>query len=249
MIQTPTAAIIVIGNEILSGKVPDTNAEFLTRQLRELGVKLQGVFVIPDDWKVIALLVKRVATLFDHIFTSGGIGPTHDDATMRGIASGLSTCLKRHPQFETLLRKFHGEKTNECILKMAEMPEEAELIFPEGASVPAVKVRNFFILPGDPTLFKQQFLGIRERFRTASFRTQRIFLTVREDEVAAILEQAQNLFPKVQVGSYPDYQRKDWQVEVVIDSKEDELNQKAVDYILERIPKRFVCYTSLRKGE
>ena len=235
-----SAAIVVIGNEILSGKVPDSNARFLVEELRKLGVKLEGVFVIPDNWKAIAVLVRRIETLFDHIITTGGIGPTHDDVTMQGIAHGLRTCLKRNEAYEKHVLRFHGSEASESLSKMAELPEETELISVNDCPLPVIKVRNFFVLPGEPTLFKKQFEGIRTRFQGEPFFVKRIFLTVPEEEVAHILENAQNQFPEAEIGSYPDFQNKDYKVQVVIDSKSDLLNQEVAGYIFDRIPKQFV---------
>ena len=119
--MNPVAAVVVIGNEILSGKVPDSNAQFLIKELRDIGIKLGGIFIIPDDWNTISALIRRLAPLFDVVFTMGGIGPTHDDVTLKGIADGLRTCLKRNAKYEELLRQFHGDQTNHAVLKMAEM--------------------------------------------------------------------------------------------------------------------------------
>lgn len=241
--MNPNAAIVVIGNEILSGKVTDSNAHFLIKELRDLGIKLEGIFIIPDNWKAISALIRRLEPLFEIIFTMGGIGPTHDDVTLRGIADGLKTCLKGNARYEALLRQFHGLQTNEYVLKMAEMPEETELIFLENVKIPVIKVRNFYVFPGEPELFKKQFLAIKEQLHCAPFCVKNIYLEVREEEIAAILEQAQCQYPGAEIGSYPDYGNKDYKVKVVIDSKDEKLNQKAADYILERIPKKFIVKT------
>ncbi|MBI4971937.1 MAG: competence/damage-inducible protein A [Candidatus Omnitrophica bacterium] len=238
--MNPTAAIVVIGNEILSGTVSDTNAQFLIKELRELGIKLGGIFVIPDNWKTISAIVRRLEPLFDIVFTMGGIGPTHDDVTLKGVADGLRACLKRNAKYEELLRKFHGNGTNEAVLKMAEMPAEAELVFPEDVQIPVIKVRNFYVFPGEPELFKKQFLAMKEKLRAPSFYSKIIYLNAYEEEIAAILEQAQNQFPGTEIGSYPDYRNKEYKVRVVIDSADERLNQKAADYILEKIPRKFV---------
>src|SRR5437870_522164 len=118
-----TAAIIVIGNEILSGKVIDTNAVFLTRELRTLGVTLRRVLVIPDEVETIAEAIRMYQRAVDVIFTSGGVGPTHDDVTMAGIARGLGRRVVRHPLLEQKIREFSGDKINDARLKMAEVPE------------------------------------------------------------------------------------------------------------------------------
>src|SRR2546425_11005767 len=124
-----TAAIIVIGNEILSGKVVDTNSAFLAQELRRLGVTLSRILVIPDDLDAIAGAIRTYRPAFDVIFTSGGVGPTHDDVTMEGVARGLNRPVLRHPLLEQKIREYSGNKINAARLKMAEVPEGAELIF------------------------------------------------------------------------------------------------------------------------
>jgi len=114
-----TAAIIVIGNEILSGKVVDTNAAFLCQELRALGVTLRRILVIPDELDAIAEAVRDYHSTFDVVFTSGGVGPTHDDITIAGVARGLDRQVLRHPLLEQRLCEFFGDKINDARLKLA----------------------------------------------------------------------------------------------------------------------------------
>src|SRR4029434_5608715 len=123
-----SAGIIVIGNEILSGKVADTNAPFLARELRALGVDLRRILTIPDELDEIAAAAREFRPRFDIVFTSGGVGPTHDDVTMEGIARGLDRSLVRDALSEARLREFYREHVNDARLKMAEVPEGAELL-------------------------------------------------------------------------------------------------------------------------
>ena len=117
-----TAAIIVIGNEILSGKVADTNSTFLAQELRRLGVTLSRILVIPDDLQAIAEAVRTYRPAVDVIFTSGGVGPTHDDVTMEGVARGLDRGVIRHPFLEQKIRELSGNTIDDARLKMAEVP-------------------------------------------------------------------------------------------------------------------------------
>src|SRR6478735_3329447 len=118
-LQMPSAGIILIGDEILSGKVVDENARFLIEELRELGVALRRVIVIPDVLDEIAGTVREFAARFDHVFTSGGVGPTHDDLTMDGVAMAFGEKVIRHPELERLLRGYYGERLEERNLRMA----------------------------------------------------------------------------------------------------------------------------------
>src|SRR5262245_48845972 len=149
-----TAAVLLIGDEILSGKVEDENARFLIGELRELGVALRRIEVIPDTIEEIATSVLRCADGFDHVFTSGGVGPTHDDRTMEGIARAFESRLVRHPTIERLLREHFGESLVERNLRMADIVEGAELVVTDSSSWPVVFVRNVCVLPGVPELFR-----------------------------------------------------------------------------------------------
>ncbi|MFM8408750.1 MAG: molybdopterin-binding protein, partial [Alphaproteobacteria bacterium] len=123
-----TAGIVVIGNEILSGKVVDTNSPYMASELRALGVELRRVTTIPDELDVIGDTVREFSGAFDVVFTSGGVGPTHDDVTIEGIARGFGRAVVRHPELEAGLRKYLGDRLNAAHLKMAEVPEGAELV-------------------------------------------------------------------------------------------------------------------------
>src|SRR5262245_1673026 len=109
-----TAGILIIGNEILSGKVVDTNSPFLTRELRSLGVTVRRILTIPDDVEEIATAVREFRTAYEIVFTSGGVGPTHDDVTIEGVARGLGRKVVRHPAIEERMREFFKEKINEA---------------------------------------------------------------------------------------------------------------------------------------
>ena len=123
------AGIVIIGNEILSGKTVDTNSSFLAKELREIGVTLRRSVVIPDELDIITETVRDFHHQFDIVFTSGGVGPTHDDITIEGVARALERKVIRHPVLEGKLRSYlNGRPANDAYLKMAEAPEGAELI-------------------------------------------------------------------------------------------------------------------------
>src|ERR1700754_1971838 len=120
-----TAAIVVIGNEILTDKSPDQNASFLIDELYQLGVALRPVVIIPDDLDTIAQTVRQCAEGFDYVFTSGGVGPTHDDMTIVGVARAFNRPVVRHPELEAMLRAYFGEGIDEARLRLADLPEGA----------------------------------------------------------------------------------------------------------------------------
>src|SRR5262245_18820312 len=137
-----TAGIIVIGNEILSGKTMDENSTFLTRELRDLGVDARKIAVIPDELKLIADEVRLFSRSYDYVFTTGGVGPTHDDLTMDGIATAFGHAIRRHPQLEAALREYYPADIVEPNLRMADVPEGARLIGGREMWFPVIAVEN-----------------------------------------------------------------------------------------------------------
>ncbi|PYM80837.1 MAG: competence/damage-inducible protein A [Candidatus Rokuibacteriota bacterium] len=137
-----TAGIILVGNEILSGKTVDANAAYLCRELRELGVEVRRIAVIPDEVALIAEEVAAFSKAFDLVFTSGGVGPTHDDVTIEGVARALGVPVVRHPELVALLERYYRDKLTDAALRMAEIPEGAELITGNGLRFPNVAMRN-----------------------------------------------------------------------------------------------------------
>ena len=134
-----TAGIVIIGDEILSGKFADENAAFLIGALRDLGVSLRRITVIPDQLDVIAETVAEFSQQFSHVFTSGGVGPTHDDVTMEGIARGFGTTVIVHPELQTLLERFYADNMTKERLRLAEVPDGAELVLGTKPDWPVVE--------------------------------------------------------------------------------------------------------------
>ena len=143
-----TAGIILIGNEILSGKITDANAAYLCRELRALGVEVRRITVIPDEVDLIATEVRAFSGAYDVVFTSGGVGPTHDDVTIEGVARALDVPVIREPRLVQVLEGYYKGRLNDARLKMAEVPRGAELTADGELVFPAVVVRNIYILPG-----------------------------------------------------------------------------------------------------
>src|SRR5512144_164773 len=179
-----TAGIILIGNEILSGKVTDANAAYLCRELRQLGVDVRRITVIPDEVDLIAEIVAEFSRAFDVVFTSGGVGPTHDDVTIEGVARAFKTRVIRHPDLVRILDRYYGGDLNDARLKMAEVPEGAELHTAGSLRFPAVLIRNTYVLPGVPEIFRQKFDALKERFRESPFHLCCVFVSIGEGILA-----------------------------------------------------------------
>jgi molybdenum cofactor synthesis domain-containing protein len=238
--QEKTAAIIVIGNEILSGKVVDTNAAFLCRELRSLGVALRRILVIPDELDEIAEAVRSYKPAFDLVFTSGGVGPTHDDVTMAGIASALNRQVIRHPVLEQKIREFSGDKINEARLKLAEVPEGAELVFDGDTTFPAIHVENLYILPGIPEIFRDKFLAIKSRFAVDPYFLRVVYTRAAESTIAQYLNQTLEAFPLLQLGSYPKLRDPEYRVRVTLESKDQEYVNRAFEYLMAQLPPEII---------
>ncbi len=229
-----TAGIVVIGDEILSGKFADENAAFLIAELRSLGVELRRISVIPDDLDDIAETVPRFAARFTHVFTSGGVGPTHDDVTMAGIARGFGTRVVQAPELEAKVRLFWGEKLAPANLRLAQIPDGAELIYGD-AVWPVVGFRNVYILPGVPALFRRKFLDIRERFRATPVAVARVYCSAEEGVLAPHLDAVVAAHPAVKIGSYPRFEEQDFRVLLTLEAADAATVTSAVDDLCARL--------------
>jgi FAD synthetase len=228
-----TAGIILIGDEILSGKVRDENAAFLIGELRALGVRLCRVTTIPDVLEDIAATVGELAGRFDHVFTSGGVGPTHDDLTMAGVARAFGTRVIRHAELEALLRGYYGPRLQERNLRMADVPEGAHFVHGDATpGWPVVAMGNVYILPGVPELFRKKFASIRERFRERPFHLRQVFTTSEEGHIAHELDRIVAAYAAVQVGSYPTFSSPEYKVKVTIEGKDADAVTAACDELV-----------------
>lgn len=231
--QQKTAAVVVIGNEILTGKSQDQNAAHLISELYKLGVALKRIEVIPDDVEEIARAVRECAAKFDYVFTSGGVGPTHDDVTIEGVAKAFGRPVVRHPDLEAMLRSYFGQGADEARLRMADTPEGSHLIPELDGRWPVLAVENVYVLPGVPELFKRKFDAIRERFRAEPFFVRLVYTRQDEFDIAPLLDQVASLNTDVDIGSYPTFSREDYKVKITLESKQEAAVQQALKALLE----------------
>ncbi len=238
-----TAAALIIGNEILSGKVQDTNGPFLIGRLRELGVELRRVLVIPDEVETIASAVAQMRGQTDWVFTSGGIGPTHDDLTVRGVAQGLGRRVVRHPGLEAKVREHYGSRVTPEAFRLADMPEGAHLVEQPGIWIPVIESEGFYLLPGVPQLFRIQFDGIAERFRGPPFFLRCIYVSEGEPAIAAILDRHTASHPSVMVGSYPRFDEADHRVKLTIEGRVQTEVDRAFEDLRAALPKGSIVRT------
>jgi len=231
-----TAGIVLIGNEILSGKITDANAAYLCRELRQLGVDVRRIIVIPDEIDLIASTVAEFHRSFDLVFTSGGVGPTHDDVTIEGVARAFATRVVRHPDLVRLLDGYYRGDLNDARLKMAEVPEGAELYTAGSLRFPAVVIGNTYVLPGVPEIFRQKFEALKERFRESPFHLCSVFVSIGEGLLADHLNAVLDRHPELMLGSYPEFGNAEYRVKVTLESKDQAFLDRAVEDLLERLP-------------
>jgi molybdenum cofactor synthesis domain-containing protein len=232
----PRAGIILVGNEILSGKIIDANAAYLCRELRGLGVDVRRITIIADDVEEIAREVALFSREFDLVFTSGGVGPTHDDVTIEGVARAMYVPVVRHPFLVVTLERYYGGVLQEAHLKMAEVPEGAELLRDGDVRFPTVLMRNVYILPGVPEIFRQKFDVLRERFRGQPFHLRQVFVSIGEGALATHLNGLLAAFPSLLLGSYPEFSNPEYRVKVTLESRDEVYLQQALDVFLARLP-------------
>jgi molybdenum cofactor synthesis domain-containing protein len=225
--SSKTAALLLIGNELLSGKVQDLNFAYLAKQLYASGVSLVRVLVIPDVIEMIAREVRELSAAYDFVFTSGGVGTTHDDVTIEGVAAAFACGVWFVPEIEDVLKEYYGERFTESHRRLAMAPEGVELLRNE-LRWPTLKMKNVFILPGVPEIFKLKFEAIKGLFAAAPFTLGEIFLSCEETKIARVLWEIAERYPQVQMGSYPRFDEgADHKVKLTLEGKDARLVKEA----------------------
>ena len=203
--RQPTAALLIIGNEILSGRTQDANLNYLAKMLGQIGVQLVECRVVTDTESAIIEAAQDLSRQYDYVFTTGGIGPTHDDLTAATIAKAFDKKLIRHPEAEARLRKhYKPEDINAARLKMADIPEGAELIDNPVSSAPGFIIENVYVMAGVPRIMQAMLDGVKSRLKGGAITLSRtISATVTEGYIAAELGAIQEAHANVEIGSYP----------------------------------------------
>ena len=203
--KTVTAAMVVIGNEILSGRTEDKNLNYVARKLGSAGIRLMEARVVADIRADIVEAVNACRRRYDYVFTTGGIGPTHDDITSEAVAAAFGMRFVRHPEAEALLRRHYGaERINDARLSMADMPEGASLVQNAISAAPGFRVENVFVLAGVPAVMRAMIDEIVPTLRAGPpVLSRTVVAHIGEGTVAAGLEAVQNDYPALDIGSYP----------------------------------------------
>jgi len=234
MSQIVTAAVIIIGNEILSGRVQDENLPFLARALNEAGVRLREARVVPDQEAEIVRAVNELRRRHDYVFTTGGIGPTHDDITADSVAAAFGVPIDYHPEAVALLKgRFRqtGVAVNDARMRMARVPEGGTLIENPISSAPGFRLENVFVLAGVPVVMRAMFESLRHQLDGGEpVRSLAISVHLSEGAMAAGLGALQLRYPEVDMGSYPFYRGGRYGTSIVCRATDDEqLRQAAVE--------------------
>ena len=233
------AAILIIGNEILSGRTQDTNTSTLATWLNSIGVKVNEVRVIPDIEKTIVETLNVLKTVNDYVFTTGGIGPTHDDITAESVSNAFSLRYEMHKEaFKILEAYYKPGEFNEGRQKMVWMPENAELILNPTSGAPGFSVENVFCLPGVPSILKSMLGGLKNKIVGGEpILSHTISLRTVESEIASSLTKVQDQNKDVEIGSYPFFHAGKLGVSIVIRSEKQSKIDKCRDQILNFIKK------------
>jgi len=231
-----TAGIVIIGNEVLSGKTQDINSHFFCTELRQLGVEVQKISTIQDEIELIGREVAEFSKRFDFVFTSGGVGPTHDDVTVEGIAHGFGLKVVRHPQIERRMRQRLGTDLNEARLRMANVPEGATLLAADAPFAPIVNIYNVYIFPGIPRILQERFHSLKERFRDTPFYLKNVYVRYGEGIIAAMLNDLLAKYPALMLGSYPVLDLPEYKVKVTLESKDQEYLHQALETFVASLP-------------
>ncbi len=225
-----TAAALVIGNELLTGKIQDANVLVLARTLRGIGVLLRRVVMVLDELDTIASEVRALADSHDVVFTSGGVGPTHDDVTIAAISKAFGVDPVRSPEIEETLRAYYKERLTEGHLAMAKVPAGARLARTAGGIWPAIVKDNVWILPGVPQIFAMKMPLVAAELATGrGWVSLAVFTTLDEGDLKADLDRVVAAHPEVEIGSYPTFSEVRYRTKLTFDGMDEAAVKRARD--------------------
>ena len=218
--KTVTACVLIIGNEILSGRTQDVNLNYLAKGLNEAGVRLREARIIPDIAEVIVETLNEVRAKYDYVFTTGGIGPTHDDITNECVAQAFGVPLILHAEAKRILEdryRGRGMELNEARLRMAHVPQGATLVLNSVSGAPGFRMENVFVMAGVPQIMQAMFEGVRAELRGGRpVLSRAISCGLAEGQLAKGLGEIQARYPDIDIGSYPWYRRGAYGVSLVL---------------------------------
>lgn len=232
-----TAALVIIGNEILSGRTQDTNTQWIGEKLNQRGVRLIEVRVVADNEAAIIHAVNDLRGKVDYLMTTGGIGPTHDDITSESIAKAFGVTLHIHPEARDILENYYGkDELTEPRLKMAQVPVGATLIENPVSAAPGFKIGNVHVMAGVPRIMQAMLEHVIQTFETgAPILSNTVTCSLGESKIAEDMGALQKKYPNVEIGSYPHYRGGTFGLSLVLRSTENAVLNKATYELIEII--------------
>jgi molybdenum cofactor synthesis domain-containing protein len=232
--NAPTACVLLIGDEILSGRTQDANLQYFAVRFARLGVRLKEARVIPDDPDVIVAALNAARAQYSYVITTGGIGPTHDDITTACVARAFGRNVVRHVGVVARMTAYFGDRLNEARLKMAEIPDgpDVSLIESETTIAPGFRIENVFVLAGVPSIAHAMFEALAPQLKGgAPMLSGSVGAGVKEGDIASGLTDIQNRYPAVALGSYPSMKDGAFHTSIVGRATDPAVLEKALDEV------------------
>ena len=237
--MNPTASMLVIGDEILSGRTRESNMNFLAIELSKVGIDLKEVRIVRDYKPAIISAVINLSSSFDLVFTSGGIGPTHDDITSECMAEAFNRSLEIHKDARNKLEDYYrelGKKLNSSRLGMARIPKGAELIENSVSAAPGFSIGNVHVMAGIPKVFQAMVSNIIKTLKKGTpTLSKSIKLFLAEGEIAYILENLSSAYPELSIGSYPFVENDEFGVDIVVRGERSDLIDQFINNLEAKI--------------
>ncbi len=232
-----TASALLIGTELLTGKVRDENLLALANTLRSVGIRLSRANFVPDDFDVLVTELRTLNATTDLVVTSGGVGPTHDDLTMEAVAKAHDKPLVEHPELRRLLEQVYQERLTQAHLRMARVPQGAEVVIARASSWPTVVVEKTWVLPGVPELFRSKLAALRQHVcGPVQFFTHSVYTQLDEGDLKPLLDQVVEQHQHCEVGSYPKWFDDTYRTKITLDASNLELADAALGTLLSLLP-------------
>lgn len=235
--STATAAALIIGNEILTGKIADANLGVLARTMRKLGVRLVRAHTVLDDMDTLVAEIRALSKAHTWLVTSGGVGPTHDDLTIEAVARAFDRKVVLSDELEALLRGAYGDRITEGHLLMARVPEGAVMVRTEAVPWPSVLCENVFVLPGVPEIFELKMKLVESTIGGGvAFVSRAAFVGVEEGRIKHLIDACVGAHRDVEIGSYPRWSDKTWRTKITFDAQDEARIESARRAFVESLP-------------
>ena len=249
MNNSPTAAMLIIGNEILSGRTGDENLRFVASRLSEIGIPMMECRCVRDTKEEIAKHLNELRELYDYVFTSGGIGPTHDDITTESVAAAFGVKVTRHQETARLITEYYqgrGEEINDARLKMATIPEGANLIANRISAAPGFRMENVFVLAGVPKILQAMFDVVVTHLTPSSpILSRTVIALCGEGIIAEPLGKLQDANPDVEIGSYPNRDERGFYTSLVMRGVNPEALNSSLVMLCEKLTELNIQYEEI----